>query len=87
MGIITAPSIAWKCFKVNPKHKTVCMCNLCDTIISRGGKTAKTFTTINMMNLHPEEMAKESEASDKLKRTHAECSGISSSITEPPSKV
>jgi hypothetical protein len=80
-----------KYFKVNPKDKTVCVCNLCDTITSRGGKTAKTFTTTNMTNhlkqLHPEEMAKESEASGKLKRAHDECSGISSSTTEPRSKV
>jgi hypothetical protein len=91
MGTIAAPSTAWKYFKVNSKDKTVCKCNLCDTIISRGGKTAKTFKTTNMMNhlkkFHPEEMAKESEASGKLKRTHSECSGISSSTTEPLSKV
>jgi hypothetical protein len=90
-GTIMAPSTAWKYFKVNPKDKTVCICNLCDTIISRGGKTAKTFTTTNMINhlkkFHPENMAKESEASDKLKRTHAECSGKRSSTTQPPSKV
>jgi hypothetical protein len=91
MGTIMVPIIAWNYFKVNPKDKSVCVCNLCDTIISRGGKTAKTFTTTNMMNhlkeFHPEEMAKASEASDKLKRTHAGCSGISSSTTEPLSKV
>jgi hypothetical protein len=32
-------------------------------------------------------MAKESKASDKLKRTYAECSGISNSTTEPQAKV
>jgi hypothetical protein len=65
-GTIVASSIAWKYFKVNPKDKTVCICSFCDTIISRGGKTAETFTTTNMMNhlekFHPEEMAEESEA-------------------------
>jgi hypothetical protein len=65
-GTITTPSIAWKYFKVNPKDKTACICTLCDTFISRSGKTAKTFTTTNRINLlkkfHPEEMAKESEA-------------------------
>jgi hypothetical protein len=88
---ITAQSITWQYFKVNPKDKTVCICNLCDTIISRGGKTAKTFTIINTKNhlkmFHPQEMAKESEATDKSKRTHTESSGISSSTTEPPSKA
>jgi hypothetical protein len=41
----------------------------------------------HLKKLHPEEMAKESEASGKLKRTNAECSGISSSTTGPLSKV
>jgi hypothetical protein len=41
----------------------------------------------HLKKVHPEEMAKESKATGKLKRTHAEDSGISSSTTQPLSKV
>lgn len=92
-----APSITWKYFKVNPNDKTVCSCALCNATISRGGKTAKTFTTSNMMNhlkkFHPQEMAKEAEAlgstSKQLKRTATEagCSATTSTCDCEKGKV
>lgn len=56
-------SIVWKYFSVSDKDKTTCICNLCKVVIARGGKSAKTFTTSNMMNhlqkKPPEESGKE----------------------------
>ena len=47
---------------------------VCQVIISRGGKSAKTFTATNMLNhqrkIHPEE----AKVADK-KRKHNECLG------------
>ncbi len=69
-----ATSFCWKYFDVNPKNKNTSVCKLCQTIISRGGKSAKTFTTTNMLNhlrkIHPEE----AKVADK-KRKHNECLG------------
>ena len=85
-----ATSIRWKYFDVNPKNKNTSLCKLCQAIISRGGKSAKTFTTTNMLNhlrkIHPEEAI----VADK-KWKHHECSGTdipgTSGINyEPPAK-
>ena len=85
-----ATSLCWKCFDVNPKNKNTAVCKLCQAIISRGGKSAKTFTTTNMLNhlrkIHPEE----AKVTDK-KRKHNKCSGTdipgtSGSNYEPPAK-
>ena len=52
-----ATSFCWKYFDVNPKNKNTAVCKLCQAIISKGGKSAKTFTTTNMLNhlrkIHP----------------------------------
>lgn len=80
-----APSIVWKYFKVDKDNKTICKCILCNVSISRGGKTAKTFTTSNMMNhlkkFHLVEMGKNM---DKLNRNKAEagCSLATINYTE-----
>ena len=76
-------SIVWKYFSINDKDKTTCICNLCKAVISRGGKSAKTFTTSNMMNhlrkKHPEEFGKESRKTEGgEKRTHTESCGAGS---------
>lgn len=72
-----ATSFCWKYFDVNPKNKNTSICKLCEAIISRGGKSSKTFTTSNMLNhlrkIHPEE-AKIEENLEKKKRKHNECS-------------
>ena len=69
-----ATSFCWKYFDVNLKNKKTAVCKLCQAIISRGGKSAKSFTTTNMLNhlrkIHPEE----AKVADK-KRKHNECSG------------
>ena len=77
-----ATSICWKYFDVNPKiriHLSESYVNILVVVkvfadlISRGGKSAKTFTTTNMLNhlrkIHPEE----AKVADK-KRKHNECS-------------
>ena len=85
-----ATSLCWKYFDVNPQNVTTSVCKLCQTVISRGGKSAKTFTTTNMLNhirkIHPEE----AKVADE-KRKHNECSGThipgtSDSNYEPPAK-
>ena len=54
-----ATSFCWKYFYVNPKNENTSVCKLCQAIISRGGKSAKTFIMINMLNhlrkINPEE--------------------------------
>lgn len=85
-----ATSFCWKYFDVNPKNQNTSACKLCQAIISRGGKSAKTFTMTNTLNhlrkVHPEE----AKVADK-KRKHNECSGTdipgtSGSKYEPPAK-
>ena len=82
-----ATSIRRKYFDIHPKNKNTSVCKLCQAIISRGGKSAKSFTTTNMLNhlrkIHPEE----AKVADK-KRKHNECSetdipGTSGSNYEP----
>ena len=72
---IMATSICRKYFDVNLKNNYTSVGKLCQAIISKGGKSAKTFTRINMLNhrrkIHPEE----AKSADK-KRKHNECSGI-----------
>lgn len=79
-----APSIIWEFFEVLKNDKTNCKCNLCGVRISRGGKSAKTFTTTNMMNhlkkVHPIAMAKENDKSKK-KSTEAGSSKIMSNFS------
>lgn len=41
-------SIVWKFFNINVDNETKVTCKLCSKILSRGGKTEKTFTTTNM---------------------------------------
>lgn len=80
-------SWAWTYFDINTSDKTKAICKLCQASISRGGKSAKTFTTTNLLNhlkkIHPEE-AKDEQC--KLKRKHDETPGTSSSSCEPPVK-
>ena len=87
---IMATSFCWKYFDVSTKNKNTSVCKLCQVIISRGGKSAKTFMTTNMLNhlrkIHPAE----AKVADK-KRKHNECSGTdipgtSGSNNEPPAK-
>ena len=85
-----ATSFCWKYFDVNPKNKNTSVCKLYQTIISRSGKSAKTFTTTNMLNhlrkIHPEK----AKVADK-KRKYNEClgtdiPGTSGNSYEPPAK-
>ena len=68
-----ATSLCWKYFDVIPKNKNTSVCKLCQTIISRSGKSEKTFTTTNMLN-HLRKIHQEAKVADK-KRKHNECSG------------
>ena len=68
-----ATSIYRKYFYVNPKNKNTSVCKLCQAIISRGDKSAKTFTMINMLNHHRKIHPEEAKDADK-KRKHNECS-------------
>ncbi|XP_029657343.1 zinc finger BED domain-containing protein 4-like [Octopus sinensis] len=56
-------SVVWKFFDVSDDNSFFCVCKLCDILISRGGRTRKTFTTSNMINhlrvYHSEQLAEE----------------------------
>lgn len=43
-----AKSVVWRLFKINDDDQTKVTCNLCNKVLSRGGKTEKSFTTTNM---------------------------------------
>ena len=52
-------SWAWTYFDINANDKAKAICKLCEASISRGEKSARTFTTTNLLNhlkkIHPEE--------------------------------
>ena len=85
-----ATSFCWKYFDVNPKNKNTSVCKLCQAIISRGGKLAKTFTTTNILNHLRKIHLEKAKVADK-KSKHNEClgtdiPGTSGSNYEPPTK-
>ena len=61
----------WEYFAINATDKSKVSCSICETVVSRGGKAAKSYNTTNLRNhletKHPEEYrrleAKEQEAS------------------------
>src|ERR1700755_1923152 len=85
-------SYCWKYFDVHPKDNNKCIFKLCKATISRGGKSAKSYTTTNMFNhikkIHSDEAKAET---DKLKRQYdwsqPSTSEASCSNYEPPRKV
>ena len=56
-------SIVWRLSKINEDDHTKVTCNLCQKVLSRGGKTLNTFSTSNMKkhlkSVHPNEFAEE----------------------------
>lgn len=49
MSSLKAKSSVWKYFKIDPADQRKVLCDLCNCKISRGGTTAKTYTTTNMI--------------------------------------
>jgi len=68
-------SIVWHFFTINDEDKTKVMCNLCQKVLSRGGKTSNTFTTTNMnkhlKGVHKEEFEAEEAAMKEAKQHSA----------------
>lgn len=71
-------SAVWSLFKVNENDQSKVTCDLCQKVLSRGGKTANSFTTTNMIKhlksahkeqYEQEQMAvKERSKADRTKR-------------------
>ena len=58
-----AKSVVWRLFKVNEDDETKATCNLCNKVLSRGGKSERFFSTTNLnkhlKSLHKEELENE----------------------------
>lgn len=76
----------WDYFKIIPEDQSTAECKLCGVAISRGGKTAKTYTTSGLSNhlksKHKEEFSKCEEKTQKRKLPPT--SGEDESERQPP---
>ena len=63
-----ATSFCWKYFDVNPKKRNTSVLKLCQAIISRVGKSTKSFKTTNMLNLLRKFLQEEAKFAEKKKK-------------------